>query len=223
MIDCTHSNLRGIPVVTMKQNQLGAGYDTGSPNVQWTPEDYTYIHGLGLIPVHIDQGFTGSPVMTATVRDAEAGAWTVQSAINKNGWTAARPTIYAARNDMLNVVQEGWTGDIWLSWPLNSIPTKDFVLKTYPQLAKANLIGVQMGFTNTYDRSVIYDPDWPNKPQAKIVTVPNVVGMTEEKAAQVIASAGLHPHGPPLVKVISQSPAAGTKVAAGSTVSVTVR
>lgn len=66
--------------------------------------------------------------------------------------------------------------------------------------------------------------------QSALVTVPNVVGMTEKDAASTIQQAHLHPHGPPVSKVAgvtqvvtAQNPATGHKVTSGSTVSVTVR
>lgn len=84
-----------------------------------------------------------------------------------------------------------------------------------------------------------YPPQGPNTinsgppgpiptPTANTVVVPNVIGQKEDHAAAVIFNAGLHPHGPPIdpahLRVVnSESPKAGTKVARGSTVSVTVK
>jgi hypothetical protein len=221
MVDCTHANLHKIDSAFLKTNQLIGGYDTGSPDVKWTSDDWNYVKSLGLIPVHIDQGFTGSPVNSDVVRDVEPGAWNAVTAETKP-WTAVRKTIYCDRNDLMEVLQLGWKGDIWLAWPLNSIPSKDFVLSAYPALSKANLVAVQIGFTGVYDHSVIYDPYWPLAiPQT--IKVPNVIGMTEQDASETLYHAGLHPHGPPLVKVIQQTPVAGTMVTPGSTVSVVVR
>jgi len=220
MVDCTHANLHKIDPAFLKTNQLIAGYDTGDPTVRWTPDDWNYVAGLGLKTIHIDQGFTGSPVPSDVVRDVEPGAWNAVVAESEK-WTALRPTIYCDRNDLMEVLSLGWRKDLWLAWPLPSIPSKDFVLSTYPQLAQCNLIGVQIGFTSVYDHSVIYDTYWPNVPPAT-VAVPHVIGMTEQDGASAIAKAGLHPHGPPIPLIKTQSPVAGTMVAPGSTVSVTV-
>lgn len=171
MIDCIHANLKMIPIAVMKQNQLAALYVTGSPDVKATPADFIYIMQLGLIPVTIDQGFTGSPIAGAMVRDVEPNAWTPANAINDKPWVPDRPTIYADRLDMTTVVNDGWTKDIWLAWPMDHIPTKDEILTAHPEYAKANLIGVQIGTTPLYDRSVIYDPDWPNLPEENTMIV----------------------------------------------------
>lgn len=160
MIDCTHANL---PSVSFAGSQLAAGYVTGSPDVQWTSDDWRYAASLGLTPVTIDQGFTGSPVPTANVRDVESGAWTPQNAVNVAGWTAVRPTIYAARNDMGTVVSLGWKGDIWLAWPQDIPPSRDQVLAAYPQFKPANLVAVQWKFRTGYDESIVYDAYWPSR------------------------------------------------------------
>lgn len=163
MLDCIHANLHSPPVTAALHTVgMAAGYVTGDTVVRWTEPDWQYIASLRLVPVTIDQGFTGSPVPTANVRDVEQGAWSPTSAVNTAGWSAARPTIYAARSDMTTIVNElEWTRDIWLSWPLDHIPTKAEVLAAHPEYAKANLIGVQCGFAPEYDKSVIYDPAWP--------------------------------------------------------------
>src|SRR5215469_15668780 len=123
MVDCTHANLHKIDPVFLKTNQLMAGYDTGSPDVKWTSDDFRYVMSLGLGVVHIDQGFTGSPISVDTVRDVEPGAWNSVTA-ETTTWTAKRPTIYCDRNDLIEVLQLGWTKDIWLAWPMDHIPTK---------------------------------------------------------------------------------------------------
>lgn len=65
---------------------------------------------------------------------------------------------------------------------------------------------------------------WPQPtppPVPGTIAVPNVVGMDAAEAVKVITAAGLHPHGDPLPKIKTQSPAPGTHVSAGATVSVT--
>lgn len=63
----------------------------------------------------------------------------------------------------------------------------------------------------------------PGTPAPDTVVVPNVVGMQAEDAVKKISAAGLHPHGSPLPVIATQSPAAGSHVAPGTTVSVTYR
>ena len=165
MLDCTHANLHTTEVLAeLSKVTMVACYTTGDPTVQWTTLDKAYVVSLGKTLVTIDQGFTGSPDLKANVRDVESSAWSATKAVDKTGWTTPRPTIYAARYDMFDVINAGWKDDIWLSWPLSAIPTKEEVLKAYPKLTQANLIGVQIGFTHQYDTSVVYDPYWPLLP-----------------------------------------------------------
>lgn len=174
MIDCTRANFK---TSLFANASMAAGYDTGSPDVRWTNTEWNAV--ANKVHVHIDQGWTGSPVMTSNVRDVEANAWTPKNAVNKTGWNAPRPTIYAARSDMTSVINYGWTGDVWLAWPLSSAPSRDVVLASYPYLKNANLVAVQWKFAATYDESVVYDDYWPEKKQEVIdmpLTYPNIPG-----------------------------------------------
>jgi hypothetical protein len=69
--------------------------------------------------------------------------------------------------------------------------------------------------------------DWgqwpePTKPPAPgFIVVPDVRKMDAYLATVALEKAGLHPHGNPLPVVTTQSPAPGTHVAAGTTVSLT--
>lgn len=160
MYDATAANS---PNVDYAQAQMAAVYTTGSPDVDYEQPEIQGLADQGLVIVTIDQGFTESPDETAVVRDVERGAWTAQTAVDRSKWTNKRPTIYAARNDMFTVIDDGWTGDIWLAWPSSTPPTREFVLSWYPELKKANLVAVQWAFDvdNTHDVSVVYDPYWP--------------------------------------------------------------
>ena len=161
MYDATSANEANVDYATA---QMAAVYTTGSPDVEYSAAQIADLAAQGLVIVTIDQGFTGSPDPDAVVRDVERGAWTAQSAVDRSNWTAKRPTVYAARNDMLTVIADGWTKDIWLAWPSASPPTREFVLSWYPELAKANLVAVQWQFDidGTHDASVVYDNTWPN-------------------------------------------------------------
>ena len=177
MIDCINANVNAVPFTGA---QLAAGYDTGSPDVRWSAASWQHVQQLGLVPVHIDQGYTGSPVATSNVRDVEVGAWSPQAAVNKAGWKAERPTIYAPRDDMTTVINLGWRDDIWLAWPLPDPPTKAEVLAAFPLFGKANLIGVQyaQNVSNLYDQSVVYDPYWPHKaPEEDYMRFPGIPGV----------------------------------------------
>jgi hypothetical protein len=135
--------------------QLVAGYVTGSPAIAWTAADWARFPGIPQATV--DQGYTGSPVATAVVRDVEAGAWAAGSAVGTVPWTPARPTIYCSENSLPAVLAAGWHGCLWLAIPgwepgdaLPSAPGCTVVaVQNQPDVASA------------YDLSVVLDPTWP--------------------------------------------------------------
>lgn len=99
MGDATGSSARSL----VAQNpDVFAVYVTGKTGsgVAWGPAQMALIPA-GKTVVTIDQGSTGSPVATATVRDVEAGAWGVLAAVDRTGWTALRPTIYLSQSMLL--------------------------------------------------------------------------------------------------------------------------
>jgi hypothetical protein len=113
----------------------------------------------GIVQVTIDQGFTGSPVASANVRDVEAGAWTVANAVNRNGWTAPRPTIYCSLDTVQQVAQAGWQGDLWVADYVASPPAAP-----PPMPSGIRCVGTQWTDTadsSTIDLSVIFDESWP--------------------------------------------------------------
>jgi len=150
--DAIHLNVSSVP-------QLAAvvcGYDTGTPNIRWTPQDWSRFHTSRL--VHIDQGGIGSPIPTATVRDVETGAWTPESAVAETGnWHALRRTIYCNQNTLPRVLAAGWQGDLWLAILSDRPPASPPVVKG------CNVVAVQFAFDTTYDRSVVFDPYWPER------------------------------------------------------------
>lgn len=160
MIDSTHTGLAtALPVI---ERELVAGdvvalYDTGSPNIAATPIDIASIPG-NLHTIFIDQGFTGSPNMNATVRDCENGAWSLTRAVNRGGWNVKRPTLYLGFPDTVQLAfNMGWRGDAWLVAPAHSAPT------TKPTVPVGiNVVAVQWDFSDpNFDKSVVFDPTWP--------------------------------------------------------------
>lgn len=158
MIDVTHSNLPSAlsAINTLKTGDVVAMYDTGSPDIVSTLADWKKVHA-GLEAVLIDQGFTGSPNMAAIVRDCETGAWTIQKAVNRKGWTALRPTLYLGFPDTMQQAHDaGWRGDVWIAHSSKTAPTA-------PPSAPPgiNVVAQQWKFAGPYDESVIFDPTWP--------------------------------------------------------------
>lgn len=138
-----------------------AYYVTGSSDIKWTDAQKALFPKAEMIS--IDQGFIGSPVATAMVRDVEPNAWTPQTAIAVKPWDAERPTIYCDRSDLQTVIAEGWRGDVWLAYPGWSGPTPP----VYPGV---NVVAVQRTFDTDWDVSTVYDPYWPHKPPVGLAT-----------------------------------------------------
>jgi len=156
MGDAIHDNVAALARVPGLQ--LVGGYVTGSADILWTPADWALFPRQ--LHVTIDQGYTGSPVPTAIVRDVEPGAWTPAAAVNRNGWTAARPTIYCDRSDLSRaggVLASGWRGDLWLAYP-GWQPGQ-----ALPAAPGCNYVAVQnqLNVANAYDLSVVLDDTWP--------------------------------------------------------------
>jgi hypothetical protein len=158
MIDVTHSGLpAALPAIkALPVGSLVALYDTGSPDIVATANDLKEIPSIDRV-VLIDQGFTGSPNLNATVRDCENGAWSIAHAVNKTGWNVPRPTLYLGFPDTAQeAANAGWKGDVWL---VHSSPSAPAVPPAVP--AGLNVVAQQWHFTNAYDESVVFDSTWP--------------------------------------------------------------
>jgi len=154
MGDATHDNVAALAAGSWA---LVGGYVTGSPDIQWTSDDWAKFPSVP--HVTIDQGFTGSPVATADVRDVETGAWKAAAAADTSNWTAPRPTIYTNQDGLPAVQQAGWTGDVWLAIvePQPTVP---------PVIDGVNIVAVQFKLGGKFDISVVFDPWWPALPPA---------------------------------------------------------
>lgn len=182
--DAIHDDVASIPLSA----QVVMGYDTGSPEIQWTPEDWArFPHARH---VHIDQGFTGSPVPTATVRDVEAGAWVAENAVRDTAnWNAGRPTIYCNRDTLPRVLSAGWKGDLWLAIP-NGIPPT-----AAPIVPGCTVVAVQFSFDGATDRSVLFDRFWPAREPAVPGTEFAAPNLLQETATASFSWAAVNPVG----------------------------
>lgn len=165
MADAIHDNVRSIPSGV----QLVAGYVTGSPDIQWTAADWALFPGIP--HVTIDQGFTGSPVPSAIVRDVETGAWGAGAAVTERPWTPPRPTIYCNQSTLASVTGAGWRGDLWVAiigwqpgqpWPA---PVQAAVNLGCTVVAVQN----QQNVNGLYDLSVVLNPDWPEEAPVAVI------------------------------------------------------
>lgn len=168
LLDTTHRGLPGALgiIKTLKADDTVGGYDTGTPDISWLPSDWSQIPPQ-LNRVTIDQGFTGSPNLGATVRDVERGAWTMTNAVHLTGWHVPRPTLYVGYpNTLQNVHDAGWRGDVWVALEAAVQPSR-------PPAAPPGItvVAQQWDYKNPdYDLSVVFDPYWPKA--RPIVPVP---------------------------------------------------
>lgn len=153
-VDCTNANAQAVSRI-VPGPQLVAWYGTGSPDIEWSAENR--LLWPDAIHVEIDQGGAGSPVLTANVRDVENGAWTLNAALNRDGWNVPRPTIYCTRDTYRQLEGAGWKGDVWLAAPGTSLAQ----VEPWPGIT---VVAIQDYFGSQYDMSTVYDPYWPFNP-----------------------------------------------------------
>src|SRR5258708_6203969 len=166
MLDCVGGNA-GYLRAAFPLPDLMAWYGTGTSIVRWTDSERSLFPAS--IMVEIDQGATGSPVMTATVRDVENGAWAPGQAVHRTGWYAERPTIYCTRNGLNVILADGWEGDVWLAWP-------GWQGEPLPDAPGCTYVAVQDAFYASYDHSTVLDPHWPHK--APVAATANTLSVT---------------------------------------------
>ena len=156
MYDATSVNAGAL---VAKNPQMIAIYLTGTPDIRWTSRQVAFFPRVKSW-IRIDQGGPTSPQYMATVVDVESHAWSVSQAENDflPKCTAPRPTVYCDRNDYQHVTARC---DIWLAAP--GI-TDDQALAL--RKADSRVVAVQNVFAGSYDRSVVFDDYWPEKPPA---------------------------------------------------------
>ena len=156
MYDATSSNAG---FLVTKNPEMLAIYLTGTPDVRWTSRQVAFFPRVKTF-VRIDQGGPTTPQYKATVVDVEPHAWSVDRAQNDflPNCTAPRPTIYCDRNDYQHVTAKC---DIWLAAP-GLTDAEALALRK----ADSRIVAVQSVFAGSYDRSVVFDDYWPDKPPA---------------------------------------------------------
>lgn len=154
MYDATKTNAG---VLVAKNPEMVAIYLTGSSDIRWTSTQVQFFPRVKTF-VRIDQGGPTSPQFMAHVVDVEPGAWSVTDAENRflPNCTAPRPTIYCDRNDYQHVTAKC---DIWLAAP-GLTDAQAFLLRK----ADPRIVAIQNVFAGDYDRSVVFDDFWPEKP-----------------------------------------------------------
>lgn len=154
----THGNVSSLP----RNLQLVSGYDTGTPDIQWTPGDWARFPGIPHI--HIDQGFGDTRAIEAhvIVFDVEPLAFRPDQAkaiIDANA--SVRPTIYVNRGNITATIasalqSKNWKGDIWLAYPgwKTGLPV--------PSIPPGcRYVAIQDVFGVSYQLSTVLDNSWP--------------------------------------------------------------
>lgn len=74
MVDCIHANVTAV-LHDLHSAQVVAGYDTGSPDIRWTTQDWGQIPA-GVQHLHIDQSNSDLPMLSEVkeAEDVESGA-----------------------------------------------------------------------------------------------------------------------------------------------------
>jgi hypothetical protein len=150
MYDFTNANVAWM-AANVRNVDMIAWYGTGSPDVQWSQADRALFPHANML--EIDQGFTGSPVPTAAIRDVENGAWAAGAAVDRSNWHVPRPTIYGGRDAIRQVVSDGWRGDVWLAAPGTNPASA-------PVIPGVNVVAVQDQWQAKFDKSVVFDDTW---------------------------------------------------------------
>ena len=156
MYDAISANAAALE--TDEHPSMVAIYLTGSAAIRWTSANVAEMKNV-VTWVRIDQGGQTSPQFEATVFDVEPGAWTMAAAVEATKkCTAPRPTIYCDRSDY-KTVPSTYTGDLWIAAPGLTDAEAEALAAT-----DKRIVAVQNVWANVYDRSVVVDPVWPEKP-----------------------------------------------------------
>lgn len=169
MGDAIHANVAALPPGL----PLVAGYDTGTPEIAWTAQDWARFPDA--VHVIIDQalGDTPSAEAHAYVFDVETGAFPPgQAAALLDASTAARPAVYVNQSNIVATVQAAlasrrWHGDTWLALPgwQPGQPWPPAVVQAIEAGARIVAVQNQLGAGGgLYDLSVVLDPYWPALP-----------------------------------------------------------
>jgi len=173
MGDATHDDVAALPAWL----DIVAGYDTGSPDIDWTAADFARFPNS--VHVTIDQAFTGAPRYDSNVVDVETGAYSPAQVTNwMNHATAARPTIYVNRGNewaacVDALASPNFKGDVWLSYP-DWQPGQP--LPPLPAGCRYVAIQNRLDVSNAYDLSVVLDPSWPEETAMTPYVIPGVPG-----------------------------------------------
>lgn len=113
--------------------------------------------------------------------DVEAGAWSLGGAMSAcSRCTAPRPTIYCDMSTYLEIPRDcPW--DLWIARPGM---TDDDALRF--AASDHRIVAVQNVWANIYDRSVVIDNYWPEKPPVSRV-LPGIPTGIEFKAYPVVS------------------------------------
>jgi hypothetical protein len=104
MVDCIHANVGQVrPHLHPNGLHVIAGYITGSPDIQWTAEDFNSIpHGIDVLRIDQSNGSNQERAIRWIAKDEEPGASTAQTAVQVAG-----ERIHAGEDELIYVDQSG--------------------------------------------------------------------------------------------------------------------
>lgn len=148
--DAIHVNASAIP----SNAKVVAGYDTGTADIKWTPDDWARFPSAR--HVHIDQGFGNAFVRTANVIDVERGAYSPAQVrkwieVNETG----DPAVYCNQSTLPLVLNTGYRGNVWLARITTQEPVVPVTVKG------CTVVAQQFEFKTAFDVSAVFSDEWP--------------------------------------------------------------
>lgn len=183
MGDATSDNVAAL-VEIAGELELVAPYVTGSPGIMWTEQQRALFPAPRWQQATIDQGFTGSPVRGALIRDCETGAWSIVDAM-REPWDNPQKTIYLSLNRLPELVAAGWHGNVFIAHWTGVRPTLPPVMPAGMRCVAQQFIRVDSGPAaahGAYDLSAVFDDTWcaaaAHKPANKRLPAPPGAGVS---------------------------------------------
>lgn len=174
--DAKHVNVSAIPL----NAKVVMGYDTGTPDIKWTPQDWARFPRAR--KVHIDQGFGAAFVKTSNLMDVERGAYSpsqIHEWMHDN--TTEDPAVYCNQSTLPFVLDTGYRGNLVLA----KLTTQEPVIPmTVPG---CTVVAQQFEFKTAFDVSAVFSDQWPKQGGPMSSVQFDAPGNLHETVARTIA------------------------------------